>query len=198
MLLWRARSSGMSSLADTIAYRETGTVVDYLGWPLFLFILWGVLSIAYQPLSRYLEAHLPSWLPAWATQAALINGLVRSSPIQRIITLGLAVLLSGFVAPIVEELYFRGFLLPRMVHWGWMAPVINSLFFAAYHFYFPENVPGIFVAFLPISYVVMVKRNWRIGAVVHSMFNLWGVYSLNSLITYGGHLLQWTGLAPGR
>jgi hypothetical protein len=99
-------------------------------------------------------------------------------PAQRSITLLLAVLLSGFVAPVVEELYFRGFLLPRMEHWGWAAPVVNSFLFAVYHFYFPENVPGIFVAFLPISYVVWVKKNWRIGVIVHSMFNLWGVFTL--------------------
>ena len=90
----------------------------------------------------------------------------------------LAVLLSGFIAPVVEELYFRGFLLPRMEHLGWMAPVVNSLLFAVYHFYFPENVPGIFLAFLLISYVVWLKKDWRIGAIVHSLSNLMGVLSV--------------------
>jgi hypothetical protein len=47
----------------------------------------------------------------------------------------------------------------------------------------PGNVPGIFVAFLPISYVVMLKKNWRIGVIVHSLLNLWGVFSLARLIT---------------
>jgi membrane protease YdiL (CAAX protease family) len=117
-------------------------------------------------------------LPAWTTQEALINGLVSIPPAQRLITLVLAVLFSGLVAPVVEEMYFRGFLLPRMEHWGWAAPVVNSLLFAVYHFYFPGNVPGIFVAFLPIAYVVRIKKNWGIGAIVHSMFNLWGVFSL--------------------
>jgi membrane protease YdiL (CAAX protease family) len=107
-------------------------------------------------------------------------------PIQRNITLVLAVLLSGFVAPIVEELYFRGFLLPRMEHWGWAAPAVNSLLFAVYHFYFPGNVLGIFVAFLPIAYVVRIKKNWRIGVVVHSMSNLWGVFSVFALLPWMG------------
>lgn len=182
MLLWNVRPPRIRSLADTISYRQRGAVVEYIVLTLFLLICGGVLSIALNPISRYLEAHLPGWLPTWATQAALINGLIRSPPTQRLITLSLAVLLSGIVAPIVEELYFRGFLLPRMAHWGWAAPIINSFLFAAYHFYFPENMPGIFLAFLPISYVVMVKKNWRIGAVVHSFFNLWGVFSLVTLI----------------
>ena len=178
MLLWSVRFTGTRSLSEAIRYRRKGTVVEYVVLPLLLFLCWGVLSIALTPIALYLETHLPGRLPAWATQEALINGLVSSPPAQRSLTLGLAVLLSGFVAPFVEELYFRGFLLPRMEHWGWAAPVINSLLFAAYHFYVPGNVLGIFVAFVPISYVVMVQKNWRIGVVVHSMSNLWGVFSL--------------------
>jgi len=183
MLLWSARFAGRRPLLETIGYRRRGTVVEYIVLPLLLFICWSVLSIAVNPISLYLETHLSVWLPPWATQESLINGLVSSPPTQRSITLGLAVLLSGFVAPVVEELYFRGFLLPRMEHWGWAAPVVNSLLFAAYHFYFPGNVPGIFVAFVPISYVVMVKKNWRIGVVVHSLSNLWGVFFLATFIT---------------
>jgi membrane protease YdiL (CAAX protease family) len=183
MLLWSARFAGRRSLSEAIGYRQRGTAVEYIALPLLLFICWGVLSIAYNPISLYLETHLSGWLPPWATQESLLNGLLSSTPTQRSITLGLAVLLSGFVAPVVEELYFRGFLLPRMEHWGWAAPVLNSLLFALYHFYFPGNVPGIFVAFVPLSYVAMVKKNWRIGAVVHSMFNLWGVFTLFTFLS---------------
>ena len=183
MLLWSVRFTGTRSLSEAIRYRRKGTVVEYVVLPLLLFLCWGVLSIAVSPIALYLETHLPAWLPVWATQGALINGLTSCPPIQRNITLVLAVLFSGFVAPVVEELYFRGFLLPRMEHWGWAAPVVNSLLFAAYHFYFPGNVPGIFVAFVPISYVVMVKKNWRIGVVVHSLSNLWGVFFLAMLTT---------------
>jgi membrane protease YdiL (CAAX protease family) len=178
MLLWSARFTRTRSLSAAIGYRRKGTVVDYVVLPLLLFLCWGVLSIALSPTSQYLEAHLPTWLPVWATQEALISGVTSCPPIQRNITLLLAVLLSGFVAPVVEELYFRGFLLPRMEHWGWAAPVVNSLLFAVYHFYFPGNVLGIFVAWLPIAYVVQMRKNWRIGAVVHSMINLWGVFTL--------------------
>jgi len=181
MLFWSARFTGRRSLSEAVVYRRHGTAVEYIMLPLFLFLCWGVLSIVIYPSYQYLETHLTVWLPAWTTQEALIYGLVSSPPTQRSITLGLAVLLSGFVAPVVEELYFRGFLLPRMEHWGWVAPVVNSLLFAIYHFYFPGNVLGIFVAFLPISYVVMVQKNWRIGAIVHIMINLWGVFSLATL-----------------
>jgi membrane protease YdiL (CAAX protease family) len=178
MLLWSVRSTGTLSLSEAIRYRRKGTVVDYVVLPLLLFLCWGVLSIAVRPLALYLETHLPAWFPVWATQGALIDGLTSCPPIQRNITLVLAVLCSGFVAPVVEEMYFRGFLLPRMEHWGWAAPIVNALLFAVYHFYFPGNVPAIFVVFVPISVVVRVKKNWRIGLIVHSMANLWSVFTV--------------------
>ena len=170
-------------MMEAVVYRRHGTAAEYMVMPLLLFICWGVLSIPMSPIYQYVETHLSIFLPSWTTQEALIRGLIGVSHTQRSITLGLAVILSGFVAPVVEELYFRGFLLPRMEHWGWVAPVVNSLLFGIYHFYFPGNVLGIFVTWLPISYVVMRTKNWRIGAVVHSLINLWGVFSLAKLIT---------------
>ena len=183
MLFWSSRFTGRRAVMEAVVYRRQGTTAEYIVLPLLLFIAWGVLSIPMTPVYQYVETHLAIFLPSWTTQEALIRGLIGVSQTQRSITLGLAVILSGFVAPIVEELYFRGFLLPRMEHWGWVAPVVNSLLFGIYHFYFPGNVPGIFVTWLPISYVVMRTKNWRIGAVVHSLINLWGVFSLSQFIT---------------
>ena len=182
MLLWSVRATGTRSLSEAIKYRRKGTAVEYVVWPLLLFLCCGVASIVFSPITQYVETHLSTLLPAWATQQALITGVSSCPPVQRYITFLLAVLLSCFVAPLVEELYFRGFLLPRMEHWGWAAPVVNSLLFAVYHFYFLENVATIFVAFLPIAYVVRIKRNWRIGAVVHSMSNLWGVFTVFAIL----------------
>lgn len=181
MMLWSERVKGKRSLTAAIDYRQPGTATDYLAIPLVLFLCWGVLSIPVAPLSQYIDARLSPWLPAWATQGALINGVLNSPPAQRPITFGLAVLLSGFLAPVVEEMYFRGFLLPRMKRWGWAAPIVNVLLFAVYHFYFPGNVPAIFVAFVPITYAVMLKQNWRISFVFHSLSNLLGVFSLAAL-----------------
>jgi membrane protease YdiL (CAAX protease family) len=183
MRFWSAKETGRRSVSAAVHYRQRGTMADYIVWPLLLFICWGVLSIAMAPVSLYLDAHLSGWLPAWATQESLLDGWLTSPRAQRPITLGLAVLLSGVVAPVVEELYFRGFLLPRMAHWGWAAPVAHALLFAVYHFYFPGNVPGIFAAFVPTACVVMIKKNWRIGLVFHAAVNLWGVYSVATAIT---------------
>jgi membrane protease YdiL (CAAX protease family) len=79
------------------------------------------------------------------------------------------------VAPVVEEIYFRGFLLAKMESMGAVAPVANAFLFAIYHFYFPWNVPAIFLGFLPIAYAVWKRKNLAISVVTHMAINLLGV-----------------------
>ena len=54
-----------------------------------------------------------------------------------IFTLLLGLVLSGGVAPVVEEMYFRGCLLPRLSRLGRWAPVLNVTLFALYHLWTP-------------------------------------------------------------
>lgn len=191
MLFWSARYTGSKSLSGAVAYRRKGTMTGYIGLPVILFMGVLLMLLIVSPVNQYIAAHLTFWLPDWATEEALIRGLVSSSPTQRSIIFGLAVLLSGFVAPAVEELYNRGFLLPRMEHWGWWAPVLNALLFALQHFYFPQNVPAVFFAFIPIAYVVRAKKDWRIGWIVHCMINLWGVFSLSQILSGNAFWMNW-------
>jgi membrane protease YdiL (CAAX protease family) len=108
----------------------------------------------------------------------MIHKLSLVPSIQRWITLLLAVIFSGFVAPVVEEMYFRGFLLPKMESLGVLAPVINALLFAIYHFFAPWNMPGIFIVFIPIVYAVWSRKNILIGIITHSAINLLSVVQL--------------------
>jgi hypothetical protein len=86
--------------------------------------------------------------------------------------------LSGLVAPIIEEVYFRGFLLPKMESLGVVAPMVNAFLFAIYHFYFPWNVPAILIGFTPIAYAVWATENLSIGMFTHILFNLLGVLQM--------------------
>jgi hypothetical protein len=107
-------------------------------------------------------------LPSWAIFDALPAGI---SPK----TLWLGLLLSGVVAPIVEELYFRGFLLPRIPAPKACAPAVNAALFSIYHFYSPWNYGPIFAASLPLAYYVRLKGNLLPVIITHSLFNSVGV-----------------------
>ena len=59
-----------------------------------------------------------------------------------LVTLAAYLVLNGFVGPIVEELYFRGYLLPRMEWMGRWAPLVNVSLFSLYHFWSPWQIVG--------------------------------------------------------
>lgn len=178
VLVWSRRPGETRSIVAQIAYRERGTVGDYVLWPIVLFVCWGLCSLVVAPLSGALEGRLFGWFPAQLHTQAMISGVASSPPGQRQAMFVLAVLLSGVLAPAAEEAYFRGFLLPRMSHLGWKAPVVSAFLFGLYHFFSPWNLPVIFVAFLPVVFVVQARKNFRISLVVHSIFNLTGVLTV--------------------
>ena len=73
-----------------------------------------------------------SWLPAWYLRPIDFQVVGRYSATAWVVTLAAYMMLNGFAGPIVEELYFRGFLLPRMDRFGRWAPLINVTLFSPY------------------------------------------------------------------
>jgi uncharacterized protein len=121
------------------------------------------------------------WLPSWY----FLHDPAQYAPYSRgtlIATLALSLLLNCFVAPIVEELYFRGYLLPRMSRFGGRAPLINVVLFALYHGWQPYAYLTITLALLPMVYAVWWKRNIYLGMVVHCLTNTIGTMLLFAII----------------
>ena len=71
----------------------------------------------------------------------------------------------------VEELYFRGYLLPRMPLSDTLAPVLHSALFALYHIWTPWMVVSRTIGVLPLIYVVRSKRNIYVGITAHCLAN---------------------------
>lgn len=88
-----------------------------------------------------------------------------------IVTYLALIVFGSLVAPVVEEMYFRGFLLPRLSRFKGWAPVINSGLFAIYHFWTPWRTVSRAIFFLPVAYVVQRKKNIYLGMAVHVMAN---------------------------
>jgi membrane protease YdiL (CAAX protease family) len=72
---------------------------------------------------------------------------------------------------VVEELYFRGHLLPAVDRYGAWAPVLTVALFTLYHFESPWESPGRFLLVLPMAWVLWRKRSVRFGVVVHVALN---------------------------
>jgi membrane protease YdiL (CAAX protease family) len=163
----RKRGLGWSSM---IVSRKSGhfsifSVLPTVAALYALSILGSVMVAPFRSTVLRTGAH---WMPSWA----IIDGLPKGiSPG----TLWLGLVLSGVVAPIVEELYFRGFLLPRIPIAGSWAPVVNAALFSIYHFFSPWNYAAIFVAILPLAYYVRLSGRLAPAIITHCLFNSVGI-----------------------
>ena len=79
-------------------------------------------------------------------------------------------ILGGIVAPIVEELIFRGMLFPAWAReWGWVRSALaTSALFALFH----SNVISQFMGSLVLICVFRRTRSLRASIAVHSAFNV--------------------------
>jgi len=71
------------------------------------------------------------------------------------------------IGGMTQELYARGFLLPRMAHWGWGAPILGAIFFAVLHLAGPWGWPVFFATSLLWSVAVFAFRSMWIGIIGH-------------------------------
>ena len=89
-------------------------------------------------------------------------------------TLVLTLFVDGLLAPVTEELYFRGYLLPRLWPLRWFAPAANAALFTLFHFWQPYNHLLILLVVLPEVYAVWWKRSLWIAVVLHCFGNSLG------------------------
>jgi membrane protease YdiL (CAAX protease family) len=73
--------------------------------------------------------------------------------------------------PVVEEMYFRGYLLPRISRFGAWAPLLNTVLFSLYHFFNPFQFIGRIGSFRPLAYGAWWKRNIYVSMIVHVLYN---------------------------
>lgn len=181
MLFQGRKRNGRFALDGIVRYRESLRVRDYL-WLVAALLVWtAVVSTLLIPVGEAIrQALFPGW-PEWLQPSGFVQHLKEYSEPVLWATVLLSFLLN-IAVPIVEEMYFRGYLLPRLAHWGSWAPLANVLLFSLYHFWLPwDNVSRV-IALLPLVYVVAWKRNIYISILVHVLLNTLGSIGLLTLV----------------
>lgn len=134
------------------------------------------LTLALLPLSAvsdYLARRVLWWLPAAALPEPA-GASAQGVPSRVLATLIAQLAIDGIANPIVEELYFRGFLLPRLARLGRSAPLVNAALFTFGHFWQPYNYVSIFVTVLPVTIVTWWRRNIYLQMALHCLANMIG------------------------
>ena len=173
MLVEGKKLNGRYSLTGVVLYREK------VSWKTFAPVFVGAFVAVYllimlaTPISAFLTEDLFSGLPDWIFleeptqyEAYAKNILVVVSTLQLIIT--------GIISVWVEELYFRGFLMPRISRYGKWAPLLGGLFFGLYHVWQLYGFPTVFLLGVALGYVVWWKRDIRLSISLHVFANILG------------------------
>ena len=138
----------------------------FVGIPLIIFSA-GMVAVVTPAIDSILVPALFAWVPDWFL---MIPDPEIFSSLPRLLVLTLwasmlfgMVLIGGFT----QEIYARGFLLPRIAHLGAVAPLYNALLFAVLHLIAPWSWISFFVMTLPWAYLVWWRRSTKIGLFIH-------------------------------
>jgi membrane protease YdiL (CAAX protease family) len=172
-LLYQGRKrSGRWSVWEVVDYREPmpGRRIALWAVPLVAwFIVMLFLSVAV--LDTRIADGLFSWYPESVREFASLEGDSTYATWVVVIVFAAAFAINGILGPVVEELYFRGHLLPRIDRFGRGAPVLNAVLFSLYHFWTPWQNIGRILGLLPWIYTVWRKRSLALSMAVHISVN---------------------------
>ena len=165
----------------TIALRRVPTVAATLGWAAVIICAAAVAFVLTRPLTAWLERTLfQAWPDAWKPQLGTAGGYSDSALLW---TAVLVLIGSALIAPVVEEAYFRGFLLPRMpTRLGRTAPLAHAVLFAFYHVWTLWLTPTRILAVLPLTYITLRTRSILPAVVAHVVLNLIDVVVIMAVV----------------
>jgi membrane protease YdiL (CAAX protease family) len=172
-LLYQGRqASGRWSVWEVVDYRESFPARRVARWAVPLvawFIVMLFLSVAV--LDGRIADGLFSWYPESVREFASLEGDSTYATWVVVVAFTAAFVINGILGPVVEELYFRGHLLPRIDRFGRGAPVLNAVLFSLYHFWTPWQNIGRILGLLPWIYTVWRKRSLALSIAVHISVN---------------------------
>jgi hypothetical protein len=174
MLLLGKKANRRLTLSGIILFRQP------LRWWWYILIIlplliWGflLLKINVTATDDFLWQQLFHWLPRWFY---LRSGAGAGYAKPVLLAFWGFYFVCNISGAFIEELYFRGFLLPRLARLGFWAPLLNTVLFSFYHFFTPEANISRILLLLPMVYAVWWKRNINIGILLHCAGNAVGLF----------------------
>ncbi|MEU4160516.1 CPBP family intramembrane glutamic endopeptidase [Actinoplanes sp. NPDC026670] len=169
-LLWLGRQrNGRLSLRGVLHYVDRPIPRGRLAAMIAGLIVWmTVVSLALTPLDNVVYQNFFTWVPfegAGGSATTYLDGYAHSLLVT---TMVICLPLTGFALPLIEELYFRGFLLPRIAHLRAGAPLLNTVLFSVYHFWAPWTVLSKVVFLLPGVWLVWRRHDIRLSIGMHA------------------------------
>lgn len=168
VIFYTRKNYGTFDFRKSLGLKNNLSVKKYLILVPVLALITALLFKLLAPTGSYLQKSMFSWIPDWYMLNSSLTAYPRKITIVAVVV---TFLCTTIYVPIIEEIFFRGFLLPRMYHLGRWAVIINVLIFAAYHFWSPWQFIVRFVAILPLYYVANKEQSLKLAIYVHCLIN---------------------------
>lgn len=152
--------------------------VIFYGFALFCFA--GIVSVTVAPLENLLLKDLSdklySLLPAYFDWNNF--ELMKKFPKETLIFTSIFyIVMNVLIYPVIEEIYFRGYLTNKLKRYGILAPIIVAVVFSFYHWWLPFNNIFRICIFAVVAVIVYKKKNIFISIVFHCLCNLFSSIS---------------------
>lgn len=169
------KETGKYSLASAFVGHEKMPLWKIFVIAFVFFGIAGILCVTVAPLENSLFSELRnellSYLPTgfdWTNYEYL---KIFSKPVLIVACIYYFVF-NVFIGPIIEELFFRGYLTSHYNKQTAFTPILIAILFSLYHFWLPFNNVFRILAFAPVAYVAYKKKNIYISMLFHCMCNL--------------------------
>jgi membrane protease YdiL (CAAX protease family) len=179
-LFYQAKKRNKSfSLKEIVGFRFKIPKWQYIVLPALL-LSWAFLiaMVVNPPIENTIIERFFTWVPEHYFLVSLVSQANQYSKSLLVVSAVFGVFFNGIFGPIVEELYFRGYLLPRLSWLGKWAPFLNTILFSFYHFFTPWQIPLRIIALTPVFYTVWLRKNIYLGIIVHCLMNLAGSFMM--------------------
>jgi hypothetical protein len=147
-------------------------LLSFLALTWILIIMGGVDKLL--GVSAWIHENWFGWLPEFFDFTGVYNNPEQYSTGILVVILLLTLIFGAIIGPLVEEIYFRGYLMPRIGKNTSIAPFLNAIFFALYHLWTPWMFPMRVIGLLPMVFLVWFKKDIKIGIYSHIALNLLG------------------------
>jgi len=170
MLFEGKKLNGRLSLKGVVLYQEK------ISWGMFALVFIGAFVVVFllitliTPINAFLTERLFSGLPKWMFLEEQSQYLAYAEG-ALVVTFTFQLVVTGIILPWIEELYFRGYLLPRISRYGVWSPLIGGLFFGLYHAWQLFGFLTVFLLGTILGYIVLWKRDVRLSIGLHVVAN---------------------------
>lgn len=152
--------------------------IIFYGFVLFGFA--GIMSATAAPLENWLlkdiSDKLYSLLPAYFNWNNF--DVMKNYPKGMLIFTSIFyIVMNVLLCPVIEEIYFRGYLTNKLNRYGMIAPIIVAVVFSFYHWWLPFNNVFRICIFSVAAVIAYKKKNIFISIVFHCLCNLFSSIS---------------------